>query len=210
MKKLCLFLSASIVAAVFFNSCSVERRYHRTGLNLNWNHTSVNIKKSKANSDVTIEESKEEEVAVIRKAENRVVTNSTVDLASNEMIAPEAKTSYIEVQSNSDMASIGDEVVLYHKSNIAVEEDVTLNTKNNQLNTISKKEVVKDVKSIKKAAGGDVPLGLLYVLCILIPFVAVGLATDWDIKKVLINLLLCFLCGIPGIIHAFVVVSKNK
>ena len=73
------------------------------------------------------------------------------------------------------------------------------------------------IKSSKKALeasdsnlGGDVPTGLLYVLCFFIPWLAVGLATDWDIKKVLINILLTMLCGIPGIIHAFIVVSKNS
>jgi uncharacterized membrane protein YqaE (UPF0057 family) len=73
------------------------------------------------------------------------------------------------------------------------------------------------IKSSEKALeasdsnlGGDVPTGLLYVLCFFIPWLAVGLATDWDIKKVLINILLTMLCGIPGIIHAFIVVSKNS
>ena len=75
---------------------------------------------------------------------------------------------------------------------------------------ISKQEIKamkKAVKSQKKS--DDVPVGLLYVLCFFFPFVAVGLVTDWDIKAVLINILLTALCGIPGIIHAFIVVSKN-
>lgn len=36
--------------------------------------------------------------------------------------------------------------------------------------------------------------GLLIVLAILIPWLAVGLATDWDLKHVIINLLLGFCC----------------
>jgi uncharacterized membrane protein YqaE (UPF0057 family) len=208
MKKLSLFLSASLMSALLFNSCSVERRYHRTGLNINWNHASVNIKKSKTHSDVATEDLQQEDVAVIRKAENNVVTKSTV--ISNEIVAPESKTAYTEVQTNSDLASINDEMVLNHKSSTAVDEVVIATTKNNTTKEISKKDVVKHAKSIKNTSGGDVPLGLLYVLCILIPFVAVGLATDWDVKTVIINLLWCLLCGLPGIIHAFIVVSRNK
>lgn len=68
----------------------------------------------------------------------------------------------------------------------------------------------KALKASDSNLGGDVPTGLLYVLCFFIPWLAVGLATDWDIKKVLINILLTMLCGIPGIIHAFIVVSKNS
>ena len=210
MKKLSLFLSATLLGALLFNSCSVERRYHRTGLNINWNHASVNIKISKTHSDVATEELQEEEVAVIRKVENNVATKSTVVSTSNEIIAPETKTAYTEVQTNSDLASNNDELVLNHKSNTAVEEVAIVNSKNHTTKAISKKDVVKHTKSIKKAAGGDTPLGLLYVLCILIPFVAVGLATDWDVKTVLINVLWCLLCGLPGIIHAFIVVSRNK
>jgi len=50
---------------------------------------------------------------------------------------------------------------------------------------------------------------LLYILCFFIPFLAVGIATDWNIGTVLINLLLCLLFFLPGIIHALIVVSRN-
>ena len=68
----------------------------------------------------------------------------------------------------------------------------------------------KALKASDSNLGDDVSTGLLYVLCFFIPFLAVGLATDWDVKTVLINLLWTCLCGIPGIIHAFIVVSKNS
>ena len=74
--------------------------------------------------------------------------------------------------------------------------------------TIKSKE--KALKASDSNLGGDVPTGLLYVLCFFIPWLAVGLATDWDLKKVIINILWTMLCGIPGIIHAFIVVSKNS
>ncbi len=78
--------------------------------------------------------------------------------------------------------------------------------------TITKKivEKVKKAKEIKnKQAGGDMDPIVYYLLAFFIPFLAVGLVTDWDIGQVLLNLLLTLLCGIPGIIHAFIVVSKN-
>ena len=55
----------------------------------------------------------------------------------------------------------------------------------------------------------DDMLLMLYVLAILIPFVAVGIVTDWDVTDVIINLLLCILCYIPGIIHAFIKIRDN-
>lgn len=50
---------------------------------------------------------------------------------------------------------------------------------------------------------------LYYILAILIPFLAVGLVTDWDITKVIICLLLCFLFYLPGMIYALIVVHNN-
>ena len=64
-------------------------------------------------------------------------------------------------------------------------------------------------KSGKKSLSDDLLL-ICFILCFIIPPVAVGLITDWDINKVLLNLLLTILCGIPGIIHALIVVSDNR
>lgn len=50
---------------------------------------------------------------------------------------------------------------------------------------------------------------LLYVLCFLLPFLAVGIATGWNLGAVLINILLTIFFVIPGIIHAIIVVSRN-
>ncbi len=79
------------------------------------------------------------------------------------------------------------------------------------------KNVVEKVRSIKKNAKhkkenlkgsltADDMLILLVILCFLIPFVAVGIKTDWDITKVLISILLSILFWIPGIIYALLVV----
>jgi len=52
----------------------------------------------------------------------------------------------------------------------------------------------------------DDMLLLLYLCAIFIPFVAVGIATDWELDKVLIAVLLSFLCWIPGVIYAFIII----
>jgi uncharacterized membrane protein YqaE (UPF0057 family) len=61
---------------------------------------------------------------------------------------------------------------------------------------------------IKKHLHGSSPEDLdktLYiVLAIFIPFVAVGIATDWKGSDWVIALLLSLLCGIPGIIYALI------
>lgn len=61
---------------------------------------------------------------------------------------------------------------------------------------------------IKKQLHGSSPEDLdktLYiVLAIFIPFVAVGIATDWQGSDWVVALLLSLLCGIPGIIYALI------
>lgn len=66
--------------------------------------------------------------------------------------------------------------------------------------------IQKLINEKSKDSSSDDMLILLYILAVLIPFVAVGIVTDWDLKKVLINILLCILCYIPGVIHAFITI----
>ena len=61
----------------------------------------------------------------------------------------------------------------------------------------------------KEDSSDDDMLILLYVLAVLIPFVAVGIVTDWDLETVLINILLSILCYIPGVIHAFIIIRDR-
>ncbi|MCX6182821.1 MAG: YqaE/Pmp3 family membrane protein [Bacteroidetes bacterium] len=49
---------------------------------------------------------------------------------------------------------------------------------------------------------------LLIILCFIIPPVAVGLATNWEITPLVINILLTFLFWLPGVIHALIVVLR--
>ena len=68
--------------------------------------------------------------------------------------------------------------------------------------------IVAQAKKAPVQSSGNPDKGLLIVLAIFIPWLAVGLATDWDVKQLVINLLLCLTC-IGGIIHALIVVNRN-
>ncbi|MFM7681653.1 MAG: hypothetical protein ACKO7P_02795 [Bacteroidota bacterium] len=47
MKNLKRLILTAVIGAFLINSCSIERRYHRTGFNVNWNNTSVKMKKDR-------------------------------------------------------------------------------------------------------------------------------------------------------------------
>jgi len=80
--------------------------------------------------------------------------------------------------------------------------------KSKAIKNIIKKKGKKSIDKIKSTPTSDDEI-LYYILAILIPFVAVGLVTDWDITKVLICLLLTLLCYIPGLIYALITVKDN-
>ena len=79
-----------------------------------------------------------------------------------------------------------------------------------QLSKVQKKvflvKVIKEYK-VSKAAGNATVLE--YIFAILIPPVGVGLHTNWAAKETLSNVAWTILGGIPGIIHAFVVLGRD-
>ena len=78
---------------------------------------------------------------------------------------------------------------------------------------LSKKEQRKMMKQLVKdahrnPADGDDKI-LLYILAFLLPYLAVGVVTDWDVKKLVIAVLLTSLLWLPGFIYALIVISKS-
>lgn len=65
------------------------------------------------------------------------------------------------------------------------------------------------VKSVISSLVSKPSKGLLIVLAILVPWLAVGLAIDWELKHVIINLLLGMFTCLGGIIHAIIIVNKH-
>lgn len=94
-----------------------------------------------------------------------------------------------------------------------VKEDILVYANNELASKIITKEPAKISKAQKKSgdtsASGH-PMILLYILAILIPPVAVGLVTDWETNPVIYSLLWTLLCGLPGIIHAFIIIGRYR
>jgi uncharacterized membrane protein YqaE (UPF0057 family) len=67
----------------------------------------------------------------------------------------------------------------------------------------AQKAVKKQLKSGGSAAPG-IEKGVYIILAIFIPFLAVGLASDWEGNDWLICLVLSLLCWLPGFIYALV------
>ncbi len=135
-----------------------------------------------------------DEVSKIEKNESVVLTENVVSTVTTE----------------SKLVSTKKESTSNEKSTIvnSSEKQNTIQKTVKQDVKASKNSKAEIRKALKEHRAGDDAI-LYIILCILIPFVAVGLATDWDLTKTLICLLLSILFWIPGIIYAFIICSKE-
>jgi len=203
MKKILFF---SMSALFLIASCTVEKRIYRNGFNVQW-HAMNGISKKDKN---VMDEMPSEEV---------FVAQTIVSPKSNVQVADVYTTASTEVTTDNtaDVASNSNQPLILDvkKDEVSGVKGMAAQTIQNHHKGLKKgsvaKQVMKAMSTSKKQSqkSNDVPVGLLYVLCFFIPFVAVGIVTDWDITTVLINVLWTALCGIPGIIHAIIVVNRN-
>ena len=205
MKKLLL---AVLVVGFAISSCSIEKRLHQKGFNVEWNKNLGSLKKDKKEKQDYVSSEAVEEIAVVSNK-----TTKAPSVNNNSAISVDGVT-----LNESNDASVFVEDITTNEVNSEV-SSVVNNTKTEKVNSSSKVSSSKEVASnktmnstkiVKKANNKDVSKGLLYLLCFFIPWLAVGLATDWDVKTVVINILWTCLCGIPGIIHAIIIVGRNS
>lgn len=187
MKKIILAAAAIAVTVFTISSCSVEKRHYMKGYHIEWfGHD------NKAPQH-------EQTAAPVKHSENTeavaVVTNE--DIQAPAQVAPAPAPAQQSFTPAAAAKAVKKAAAKTAEANQAV---------NTVKNAVVKQAVKNAAKSQKPASAPD--KGLLIVLAILIPWLAVGLATDWDVKTVVINLLLCLTC-IGGIIHAIIVVNKN-
>ena len=205
MKKLLL---AVLLVGFAISSCSIEKRLHQKGFNVEWNKNLGSLKKDKKEKQDYVSSEAVEEIAVVSHK-----TTKAPSANNNSAISVDGVT-----LNESNDASVFVEDITTNEVNSEV-SSVVNNTKTEKVNSSSKVSSSKEVASnktmnstkiVKKANNKDVSKGLLYLLCFFIPWLAVGLATDWDVKTVVINILWTCLCGIPGIIHAIIIVGRNS
>lgn len=181
-----IFKLAAVGVLAFLASCSADKQMARTEnqwINLS---SAPTVEAPKASKPVEISQNPVVETAAV----------ATVEESKVEAVS----TPVVEKKSN-------------FKKQVAAVKAVASTIK-------STPKALAQVKQLKKFAtesnstlsatpSADVPTWLLFVLCFIFPAIAVGLATDWDITKTIIALVLSALFWIPGIIYALIVVSQN-
>lgn len=203
MKKVLVFaLGLSILAScstssdVASNKLFQKRKYQK-----GWN---VNTPKKydKSSEQVSEEIASAEETTVQEEVTTPVSTEQTTvstTVAQEVTVMNEVTASYEEVAeeiaviSNTSTVEVAETIEAFVAENVTPIEAQEISAENED-------------SSSSSSMGAE---WYLYVLAFFIPWLAVGLATDWDIQTVVINILWTMLCGIPGVIHAFIIVSRE-
>jgi len=205
MKKFALLLTAAFSMTLILDSCSVQKRYHRKGFTVNWNNASVNMKK---NRKVVHTESIQEDAIVSNTIEKKKLTKNyetpvSMDIASTSVAAPTLTNTAPSIAAHS---SVKNQAVTFTNTAKAMSKEDAKSTK---------KAAKKIIKAIKKNQKQDAKTDtIIYLLLILlVPFgttISMYLYEGSWTGRVTANLLLTLLCGLPGLIHALVVIFGNK
>lgn len=204
MKSLHKISFLAVAITLVLSACTIEKRVSMPGYHVEWrkNRNTVHNQETAAkNEDKKIKSSENTAFAPIEN-ETEISEEANLNMAATE------NTAKIALDEKADAPA----------NNMVVSKKQAATASNND-QKVSVKQIVQAKKAVNKVkhemkkknnSSGDVDIVLLYVLCFLLPPIAVGLATDWDTNKLILNIILTILCGIPGIIHAIIVVSKSR
>jgi uncharacterized membrane protein YqaE (UPF0057 family) len=154
-----------------------------------------------------------------KKSHNVEAQNVETPASENVASVNEDKKSINLLVSSTDAVTIQNESTVENNLSMVTPENVTVVSKSENSAKIKEaKPSAQEIKASKLIAkqlnkfesrvqtGFQPSKGVLVLLAIFIPLLAVYLYEGSWTKRCTVNLLLCLLCGLPGVIHALVVV----
>jgi len=181
MKK-ALFIVAG--AMLLLASCQIERRHHLGGFYVH--------KNGKVNSTAA---AKNDQVVAGVQENTATVTPAVCELQVAQPIAIAPQVASIpKVRANRAMVS----TPVVEEKAVAAEVQTTV-----KATTVFEKAAQREA-----AKGGDVDPVVLIILAIFLPPLAVYLYEGSWTKRCTVNVILTLLCGLPGMIHALIVVLE--
>mgnify|MGYP003333053892 CR=1 FL=1 len=203
MKKFALLLTAAFALTLLLDACSVQKRYHRKGFTVNWNNASVKMNKHRK---VIHSESIQEEIVVSDSKKREKLRKTYQAPSTNDLVNKNAShPSIMDVRLNSSEDKIRENKISNKASSTR-----ELSKKDVRSTKKEAKAIIKAIKKEQKKQGSNTDTLLLVFLALWIPPLAVYLFEGYWTERCTINLILSLLCGLPGIIHAFVVILGNR
>ena len=178
----------------------IQKRKYTKGFSISKKNNGKHSK-TIGNEEILVRNSKQNSIDTqVQETESPVEVTSIETIASSE---------------TNDLSTIIDDNTVVTK----VKTTSKIRKKHNQLNSIKNSVKSNVIENIIKNESKNTALKttfkvsdeviLYYILAVLIPFIAVGLVTDWDVTLVVISILLSILFIIPGIIFGIIIVSNN-
>ena len=192
------FLLFALIVVVV-SSCTMEKRVHQPGFYMDWHHLFSNHKEVKT-AKVSSNPASTEDVAVAMSSKQSVSVSTVV----NEPIHVITPSSVAKAEKKAVVSEI--------KMNKATLRAIRTNDFSN-VTASAQKLVSAKAQSLsglfqQSQTGAKPDQVLLVILAILLPPIAVYLYQGrWD-GTCWLNLILTLLCGLPGVIHALIVVLK--
>jgi uncharacterized membrane protein YqaE (UPF0057 family) len=196
MKKL-LFLGISI--SLLISSCSIQKRVHNSGFHVTWKNREHSADKNEFLSQTT---NGVENLAKISNDDNLDLAISA-DIENEPFViinSPNSNESFSFTSSKKDK----NETTVFSNQN-----SKSFIAKNDIKSFPKVSAIKKAVKKVNGKGSSGIDTNLLFILCFIFPVIAVGLATDWDLNKLLLCFLLSLLCWVPGIIYALITVKES-
>jgi uncharacterized membrane protein YqaE (UPF0057 family) len=192
-----IYLLTLVAIALIYSSCTVEKRHYMSGYHVEWNHKAPKIGgegNATAENQVATPTTNSVE-------ENNVVLVPTQSIAAEEVSVNTSATPIVNempssVKTNSNKTS-------FHKENT---KDKVLSENSSYTVAPNKTQTVNESPSVAQKSENYHDELLLIILAIFIPPLAVYLKDgSWN-ARCWIDLLLCFLFFLPGIIYALLIV----
>lgn len=189
-------LNAAFVAllALGLTSCSsidIVKRQYTNGFYVHVNKKAAPVKTEQA------KEKTESDDLLINKPHNNLfadISNNSFHVSeANNISAPLTETSLFEM---SPVSISNRSSALTQKS----QKQLHANRFDKKIIKLEKKLQKVDFRQTK----GDAPTLVLILLCLFLPFIAVGIVDDWG-TRFLISIILTLLFWLPGVIYAFIV-----
>jgi uncharacterized membrane protein YqaE (UPF0057 family) len=207
MKKFILLFSVAFIMTLVLDSCSVQKRYHRKGFTVNWNNASVKMKKNRKvlNSENT------EETIVSNSEKKEKLANNYHANRTNDMAAIAAGNTPIAVGG----LNISEETMSSReKTTNTTFSSKELANQNIKSTRKAAKKIIKVIKKEQRNNDSNTDTVLLVILALVLPFIGAPLAVylyeGYWTERCTINVILSLLCGLPGLIHALVVILGNR
>lgn len=216
MKKLSVF-GLLLLTVIFLDSCSIVKRRYSPGYTVVWNAKSK-VKKSNGPDEISYNKeniSKNERKSIKNKVEiDSKIRSNNAEIESGNVYAIYNSTTENVLAS----ADVNNRII---PANIAKENKFqyfgtqsTVSSQSSSPSSINKGKIGKnpEIKNLVKSnsPSSDDNTVLYVILSFCLPPLAVYLFEGSWTSRCTVNLILTLLCGIPGVIHALIVILGGK